>query len=110
MGAPLYPQLPAQPNPNPNNKEVQQFETSSMPYYSISPLSCNDLHLQSGRVVEPVVMEDVPFSMNEDGTNQQFGNSFSSEIPIIEDVETSVETPAETTIETPAETVIETHD
>ena len=42
--------------------------------------------------------------------NQQFRNSFSSEIPIIEDVETLVETPAETMIETPAETVIETHD
>ena len=60
--------------------------------------------------MQPVVIEDVPFSMTEEGTNQQFGNSFSSEIPIIEDVETSVETPAETTIETPAKIVIETHD
>ena len=45
MGAPLDPELPSKPNPNPNNKEVQQFETSSMPSYSISPLSSNDLHL-----------------------------------------------------------------
>ena len=50
--------------------------------------------------MEPVIIEDVPFSMTEEGMNQQFRNSFSSEIPIIEDVETSVETPAETVIET----------
>ena len=45
MGVPLRRQLPSQPNPNPNNKAVQQFKTSSMLDYSISPLSCNDLHL-----------------------------------------------------------------
>ena len=78
MGAPLCPQLPTQPNPNPNNKEVKQFETSSMLAYSISPLSYNDLHLRPGRVVEPIIIEDVPSSVNKEGMNQRFGNSFSS--------------------------------
>ena len=45
MGAPLRPQLPARANPNPNNKEVQQFENSNMVAYSISHPSCNELHL-----------------------------------------------------------------
>ena len=26
MGVPILPQQPTQPNPNPNNKEVQKFE------------------------------------------------------------------------------------
>ena len=102
MGAPLYPQLPAQPNPNPNNKEVLQFETSSMPTYSISPLSCNDLHLRLGRVVEPIVIEDVPSSMTDEGMNPRFENSFSLVIPIIEDSEKTVETLIEIHDETSA--------
>ena len=96
MGAPLHPQFPAQPNPNPNNKALQQFEISSMPAYSISPLPCNNLHLWSGKVVEPIIIEDVPSSVTDEGMNLQFGNSFSSTIPIIEYVETSDETPADT--------------
>ena len=87
MGALLRPQFPAQPNPNPNNKAMQQFEISSMPEYSISPLPCNNLHLRLGRVVEPILIKDVPSSMTNEGMNPPFGNSFSSAIPIIEDAE-----------------------
>ena len=82
MGAPLRPQFPAQPNPNPNNKAMQQFEISSMPEYSISPLPCNNLHLRLGRVVEPIVIEDFPSSVNDEGMNPPFQNSFNSMIPI----------------------------
>ena len=105
MGAPL----PPQPNPNPNNKVMQQFKTSSMPAYSISPLSCNNLHLQLGRVVEPIVFEDGPHSMIDEGMNPWFENSFSLEIPIIEDAETLVETLIEIHGETSTDTLAETH-
>ena len=72
MGAPLHPQLLAQPNPNPKNKEVQQFETSNMVAYSISHPSCNELHLRLGRLVEPISTEDVPSIMIKKSMNQQF--------------------------------------
>ena len=110
MGAPLHPRLPAQPNPNPHNKAVQQFKTSSMPSYYISPLSCNDLHLRPGRAVEPIIIEDVPSSVIDKGLNPQFGNSFISVIPIIEDTETPTKTLVEILAETPAVTLIQIHD
>ena len=80
-----------------------------MPAYSISPLSCNDLHLQSGRVVDPIVIEDVSSSMIDEGMNPWFENSFSSAIPIIEDVETLAKKPIKIHDETPAERLAETH-
>jgi hypothetical protein len=49
----IRPQLPVQANLNPNNKMVQQVETSTFPSYSIGPLVCNDVHLRSGRVIHP---------------------------------------------------------
>ena len=108
MGAPLCPELPAQPNPNPNNKEVKQFETSNMAAYSISHPSCNELHLWLGRLVEPIATKDVPSLMITKSMNQQFENSFSTTIPIIEDDKTRDETPNETHDETSAETLAET--
>ena len=73
-----------------------------MPTYSITPLPCNDIRLRSGRVVEPLVIEDVPSSVSEEMMNQQY--SPHTTIPIIEDVEIPTETPfekhRETTIET----------
>ena len=69
-----------------------------MPSYSISSLPCNELHLRLGRVVEPIGIGDFPSPMTEERMNQQFENSFSTTIPIIEDVET----PTETHNETPA--------
>ena len=41
----IRPQLPSQPNPNPNNKAVHQFETTNMISYSITPIPCNDIRL-----------------------------------------------------------------
>ena len=58
--------------------------------------------------MEPIVIEDVPSSMIEEGMNPRFENSFSSTIPIIEDVETPTKTPTETPAETPAGTSVET--
>ena len=98
---PIQPQLPAQPNPNPNNKAVNQ-ETANMPTYSINPVPYNDIRLQSGRVVEPLVIKDVPSSVPEKSMNQQYFSN--TVIPIIEDTENptkiSVETQEETSIDT----------
>ena len=49
----IRPQLPFQPNPNPNNKTVHQFENVNMPTYSLITVPCNDICLRSGNLVEP---------------------------------------------------------
>ena len=51
-----------------------------MPAYSLSPMPCNDILLQSGKIVEPVIIEDVPPSVHEEGVNPQH---LSDTIPII---------------------------
>ena len=61
--------MPAQPNPIPNNKIVHQLETVNMPAYSLSPVSCNDIRLQSGKIVEAVITEDAPPSMHKEERN-----------------------------------------
>ena len=65
----IRPQLPTQPNLNPNNKVVHQFETINMPAYSLTHIPCNDIRLWSGKVVEPLIIKDVPSSMHEEGMN-----------------------------------------
>ena len=80
-----------------------------MPTYSIPPLPCNNLHLRSGRVVKPIIIEDVPSSITDEGMNPSFGNSFSAAIPIIDDAETPTETSIEIHDETTTETLAETH-
>ena len=91
---PMRRHLPAQPNPNPNNKAFHQFEIANMLDYSITPIPCNDICLRSGRVVEPLVIKDVPSSVSRERMYQQYSSH--TTIPIIEDVEHPTETPAET--------------
>ena len=74
-----------------------------MPAYSITPVPCNDIHLRSRRVVEPLVIEYVPSSVTKERVNQQY--PFNTTIPIIEDDESPIEIPKETQ----EETLIETH-
>ena len=74
-----------------------------MPAYSITPVPCNDIHLRSVRVVEPLSIEDVPYSVIEARMNHQYPSN--TKIPIIEDVESPTKTPNETQ----GEIVIETH-
>lgn len=47
---PLHPQLHVQPNPNPDNKVVQQVETPILPTYCISHVECNEIQLCFERV------------------------------------------------------------
>ena len=77
INAPLRPQLLSQPNPNPNNKVVQQVETLNMLAYSITPIPHIELHLQSRRVVEPIVIMDVPSPVTKERMNKQV------EIPVV---------------------------
>ena len=50
---PMKPQLPVQPSPNPNNnKAIQVIDVQNL---STPPIQCNDIHLRSGRVVEPMI-------------------------------------------------------
>ena len=80
----IRPQLHNQPNPNPNNKIVHQFETVNMPAYSLSPVPCNKICLRSGKVVEPVIIKDVPSPVHDEGVDPQH---LSNTTPIIEDAE-----------------------
>ena len=62
--------------------------------YSITLISCNDIHLRSGRVEEPLVIEDVPSSVSKERMNHH--HSYNATIPIIEDAEIPTKTPDET--------------
>ena len=64
-----------------------------MPTYSITPVPCNDIRLRSGKVVEPLIIEDVPSSMHEEGMNPQY---LSNATPIIEYTEHPTNILAET--------------
>ena len=65
-----------------------------MPAYSITPIPCNDIHLRSGRVVDPLVIDDFPSSVPEERMNQQYLPNIV--IPIIEDAENPTKIPTET--------------
>ena len=73
-----------------------------MPSYSITSVPCNDIHLRLGRVVDPLVIEDVPSSATETRMNQQYPSN--TAFPIIKDVESPTEIPTETHEETLIET------
>ena len=64
-----------------------------MPAYSLSPVPCNNIHLRLGKIVEPVIIEDVPPSIHKEGVNLQH---LSDTIPIIEDVEHPINGTTET--------------
>jgi hypothetical protein len=57
----MRPQLPIQPNPNPNNKVVQCIDIKNQPILSLFLAQCNDIHLRSGKIVEPII-DDVTTS------------------------------------------------
>jgi hypothetical protein len=41
----MRPQLPVQPNPNPNNKAMQCIDIQNQPILSLFPAQCNYIHL-----------------------------------------------------------------
>ena len=52
-----------------------------MPAYSLSAVPCNEIHLRSGKIVEPVITEDVSSSEHKEEENSQ--QLFDS-VPIID--------------------------
>lgn len=48
----LRPQLPTQPNLNPNNRPVQSIQIIETPELETGVRECNDLQLRSRRIVE----------------------------------------------------------
>ena len=64
-----------------------------MPAYSLSPVPCNDIFLWSGKIVEPIIIEDASPSMHEEGVSPQHP---SDTIPIIEDAEHPIDGTDET--------------
>ena len=48
----LRPQLPAQPDPNPNNRQVQSIQIIESPEIGPDLRECNDLQLRSGCIIE----------------------------------------------------------
>lgn len=59
----IRPQLPLQPNPNPNNKGVQQTDMLNLPSYNIYTAGLNEINLRSSRVVNaptsPIIIEQL---------------------------------------------------
>ena len=82
----MRPQLPVQPNPNPNNKAVQCIDIQNQPILSLFPAQCNDIHLQSGKIVEPIIV---------DVTSSDKEETKMHDVP--EEVQSSSNTAAETT-------------
>ena len=64
-----------------------------MPAYSLSPVPCNEIHLRSGKIVEPVITENVSPSVHKETGNSQ--HPFDT-APIIEDDEHPLEGTTET--------------
>ena len=64
-----------------------------MPAYSITLVPCNDIFLRSGKIVQPMIIEDVPPSVHEEGMNT---HHLSDTTPIIEDAEHPTNGTAET--------------
>eukprot|EP00253_Pinus_taeda_P025341 PITA_25341 len=60
-----------QPNPNPNNnKALQVIDIQSQP---VSPIQCKDIHLRSGRIVEPII-DDIANSEKEETREEKSSN------------------------------------
>eukprot|EP00253_Pinus_taeda_P014007 PITA_14007 len=57
----LRPQLPTQPNPNPNNRLVQALQILETPEEGPDLRECNDLQLRSGRIIQTEGNKKVQF-------------------------------------------------
>lgn len=60
----LRPQLPTQPNPNPNNRPVQLVQLIENPKYEIEQKECNEIRLRSRCVITPEENRDQPSMEN----------------------------------------------
>ena len=70
----IRPKLLVQPNPNPNNKVAQNVEApTTFQNYYITPIRCNEIHLQLGKVINPkhsnIITAEECESLREDTTD-----------------------------------------
>ena len=72
-----------------------------MPAYSLYPMPCNNIRLRIGKIVEHVIIEDVPSLIHEEGVNSQH---LSNSTPIIENVEHPMDVSTKTQGDTPSDT------
>ncbi len=71
----MRPQLPVQPNPNPNNnKALQVIDIQNQPVF---PMQCNDIHLRYRRIVEPIIDDIISSNSDkeETGKNKSSNNN-----------------------------------
>eukprot|EP00253_Pinus_taeda_P015881 PITA_15881 len=64
----MRPQLPMQPNPNPNNKVVQVIDIQNQCIFPT--MQCNDIHLRSGKIVEPIINDITPSDSDKNKTEK----------------------------------------
>ena len=69
--------------------------------YSLSLVPCNDIHLRSGKIVEPMITEDTSPSVHKEESNSQHP---SDTVPIIENVEQPFDGTAEISNDKPDNT------
>jgi hypothetical protein len=73
--------MPMQPNPNPNNKAVQNID---VPALSITPMPCDEIKLRSWRIVKPII-EDAPSSkLDKESRGKPSADTKEIDQPIIE--------------------------
>eukprot|EP00253_Pinus_taeda_P005832 PITA_05832 len=86
----LRPQLPAQPNPNPNNRPVQALQILETPEEGPDLRECNDLQLISGCIIQTKgnktdqIEDQLPrehLSQEEDVNRQQIHNQTTTSSP-----------------------------
>ena len=67
----MRPQLPVQPNPNPNNKAVQNVDIATMLLLYITPVSCEAIHLRFGWIAELIIEEGASSESNKESNDPQ---------------------------------------
>jgi hypothetical protein len=76
--------MPVQPNPNTNNKAIQNIDIHNVPSLSITPIPCDEIKLRLGRIIK-IIIEDAPSSEldKESGEKPYVDTEYINE-PIIE--------------------------
>ena len=73
-----------QPNPNPNNKTVQNIDIHNVPALSITPMPCDEINLRSGGIVEPIVEDDPSLESDKESGERPFSDTKEIDQPILE--------------------------
>jgi hypothetical protein len=76
--------MPVQPNPNPNNKAVQNIDILNVPALSITAMPCDEIHLRSGRIVETIVEDAPSLESNKESGERPSDDTEEIDQPILE--------------------------